>query len=190
MSALFTNEEFLKDKFLQYSLTTNMDLINKWINFPSLGGSQFSTVSQVADFYKVDKKVISACYKKNKETFEFVGVIVMNGKEIIDSPYLTGKVIIEKVKGGLIINGVKVSYTKNILFTHNALLMFSFLLEDSIVANKVADAVANVDFLYDIIDDVEDTFKDAYKHGDMDMLHDAHNKKYKIKCDITSQLTA
>lgn len=141
----FTADDFVNNKKVQKNVFTKMEMLDKFIDFPSLGGSQYATTKQVADFYRVSTDEIKAWHKRAKEAFKIAGVKKMSGKEIMSSVKFTGTVIVEKVKGGLIINDIPVVYSSNLLFSHNAIILIGVFSTDSIVAERMRATLLNVE---------------------------------------------
>lgn len=191
MYKLFTADDFANDYKVQRNALLRMKMLDGLIKFPSLGGSQYATTRQVADFYRISTDEVKAWNKRAKKAFKIAGVEKMTGKEIMASVKFNGTIIVEKVKGGLVINDVPVVYSSNLLFSHNAMMLIGVFSTDSIVAERMRNALMNVEsinrMVVDTLHEAYVNFKETYDYNSFINYRD---KAFSISDKITAELTA
>lgn len=110
---------------------------------------------------------------------------VVHGDTMSPSKNIDTKVIsLEKVKGGIEVNGVRVNYTKNFLFNRRAILLTGMLLTDSKVAKEVRNQLLNIEEKTSVETKTEDINKE---HDFFDRFDEAlarGNIEEAIKCQV------
>ena len=99
-----------------------------------LPNTEFATTEQVAKYYEVEEVVLRQIAARNNDELTSDGLVTLRGKEIkdfYDTRDKLSQVSVVPERGGILINGVKVAYSSNILFPKRAILRVGMLLRDS-----------------------------------------------------------
>lgn len=148
-------EEYFENKEFRNKLRNRTGVFDKVKELFTLPELEYATTQQVADYYEVDRDVIKTFYHRHTEECNKYGVKKEKRKDIVaeinkrlnmdggidfNEECAKTKCIfpdIKKVDGGFLIDGVRISYASNLLFSRKATLYISMLLRDSEVAKKV-----------------------------------------------------
>lgn len=123
--------------------------INKERELILLPELEMATSQQVADFYGVDRTVINRTVMRHEDDFVRDGYISLTGKEIKE--FLFKKNIpqskIQLKPGYFMVQGCKITYGKNALFTKRAALRVGLIIRNSesikVVRDKLLDTNEN-----------------------------------------------
>lgn len=100
-----------------------------------LPNTEYATTEQVAEYYNVGVLVIRQIVSRNRDELSMDGLTHKTGKEI-KSIYDTCDILsrvsnvvnINNVQGGMLVNDIKVGYSKNTLFPKRAILRVGMIL--------------------------------------------------------------
>lgn len=129
-----------REKFME-----RVDVLNKVKEIITLPEKDVLTTQMIADYYEVGIEAIKTLYKRNKEELESDGVWNCSGKEIKDFyKKLEGfNMNLSNKKGYFVINNIKFTISKNLIFSTRALLRIGMLLRDSDIAKEVRTQLLN-----------------------------------------------
>jgi len=143
--------ELLEKKDLREKVIGRTEVLDKVGELILLPSTEFATTEQIAEYYAVGKEVIRQIVVRNGDELKNDGIKHLKGSEIkkeLDTRYnlslVSSHVNIEKVQGGILINGNKVAYSSNILFPKRAILRIGMLLRDSDVAKEIRTRLLDI----------------------------------------------
>lgn len=137
---MFNENDLLEKKILREKMIGRVEVLDKVGELLLLPITEFATTEQVAKYYEVEEVVIRQVVARNNDELTSDGLATLRGndiKDFYDTRDKSSQVSVVPERGGILINGVKVAYSPNLLFPKRAILRVGMLLRDSEVAKEV-----------------------------------------------------
>lgn len=146
MVAEMTDNKELRQKYIDR--VEVLDKVKKLVLIPQL---EMVTARQVADFYDVDKSIVSKCYQRNTSEINSDGVAMFNSSDM-EKKFAMDKMStpnFSRIRGGIevsVSDNVKIMIPNSgtYLFSKRAVLRFGMLLRDSKIAQEVRTQLLNI----------------------------------------------
>lgn len=141
--------DLIESKELRDKCVNHYEVLEKVKELLLIPGTEFATITDIADFYEVSTEPIQKLYQRNKTEIDMDGIKVISAKELIGQECPIRKNI-EKTQfkthvsydNGRIVDipnrGIKV-------FPRRAILRIGMMLRDSVVAKSVRDQLLNIE---------------------------------------------
>ena len=143
-----TANDILENKELRNELMNRTEVLGKVKELFLLPGTQAMTMTQVADFYGVEKKTVEKTFHRHRDEVELDGIYSTKAVDLASS-LLRQNVGVRNLQGYKefeIADGVTLRLPNNgkiIMFPTRAILRIGMLLRDSEVAKEVRTQLLN-----------------------------------------------
>lgn len=133
----------VKDKRLRESVINRTEVLDRVKQLILLPNTEYATTRMVAEYYEVTTDVIGMIVMANNDEVISDGYSTISGKELVSKINLETKT--ETKRGHYLVDGIKIPYSKQGVFTRRAILRVGMLLRDSEVAKEVRTYLLNVE---------------------------------------------
>lgn len=133
----------VKDKRLRESVINRTEVLDRVKQLILLPNTEYATTRMVAEYYEVTTDVIGMIVMANNDEVVSDGYSTISGKELVSKINLETKT--ETKRGHYLVDGIKIPYSKQGVFTRRAILRVGMLLRDSEVAKEVRTYLLNVE---------------------------------------------
>lgn len=152
----------VKDKRLRESVINRTEVLDRVKQLILLPNTEYATTRMVAEYYEVTTDVIGMIVMANNDEVISDGYSTISGKELVS------KINLETKRGHYLVDGIKIPYSKQGVFTRRAILRVGMLLRDSEVAKEVRTYLLNVEHdtqekMPEIIDDITEEINEEQK---------------------------
>lgn len=156
----------VKDKRLRESVINRTEVLDRVKQLILLPNTEYATTRMVAEYYEVTTDVIGMIVMANNDEVISDGYSTISGKELVSKINLETKT--ETKRGHYLVDGIKIPYSKQGVFTRRAILRVGMLLRDSEVAKEVRTYLLNVEHdtqekMPEIIDDITEEINEEQK---------------------------
>ncbi len=166
---MIKEKDLIENKDARESLITRVEVLDRVKELNTLANTDYMTTGQVAEFYEVDRNVIQQLWHSNRGEIDSDGVIVVRGRDAVDTLEINSTVS-KSVRGGVLIGDEKLAYSNNTLYPKRAVLRVGMLLRDSEVAKEVRTMLLNM--YYDVQKDNSEIIEKINQEYDDEMeLH-------------------
>lgn len=142
------NENIITDKNLRDKCVEHYEVLGRVKTLLLIPGTEFATITEIADFYEVSVDSIQKIYQRNKSEIDMDGIQLISANELIGHECPISKNVsktqyktIISYKNGRILEvpnrGIKV-------FPQRAILRIGMILQNSKVASEIREQLLNI----------------------------------------------